>query len=33
VNAEEGAFDGVTAFFQKTQPSGGKLQVEILAHG
>jgi hypothetical protein len=33
VNAEEGALDGVTAFFQKTQPSGGKLQVEILADG
>ena len=33
MNAEEGAFDGMTTFLQKAQPSGGKLQVEILADG
>ncbi len=33
VDVEEGAFDGVTAFFQKRQPGGGKLQVGILSDG
>ena len=33
VEVEQGVTDGVTAFFQKTQPGGGQLKAEILADG
>jgi hypothetical protein len=33
VEVEEGASDGVSAFFEKTQPGGGELKAEILADG
>jgi hypothetical protein len=33
VEVQEGASDGVSAFFEKTQPGGGELKAEILADG
>jgi len=33
VEIGEGTSDGVSAFFEKTQPGGGELKVEILADG
>ena len=33
VETQEGVSDGVSAFFEKTEPSSGKLEVEIVADG